>query len=306
MSSNETPFAKVLRDVFTQPEKQEGISFSVLLALYNMPTSFDNVWLKEYFKADATTRTEKLDAALVELSPDYQEIRDAAQLKSKNMSDDPKEKAKQIDDKEKCTKRRNAALACMRQVLVALVVFRQFDVAPGSKVKIDGKRKLSFKLMLPDAKTGEPEEESFSLSFSEIVKMGDNKLTQLGWKSISSNKSKPAPAPVQQVVAGGQVQGVTPNVREENTNKLFEASLASVKDLVSKTNLATMSNDGVMAVIQLAKACLLKAFGNSKGQIVLDDLAEDFNGILIHENGQRVKLEEERQISSNPENREAA
>jgi hypothetical protein len=295
--SNKTPFLALVEEILEHGQKGEALSLKQLAVMIDMESTFHTDWLKDIYVNKSTSghQATKIRQVLTQLAGDiYTKIvEDAAQSNAKIKTEPDLILRKQI-----AVNKRNNLDNRTRYCIEALPFFR---VHPLNKdgLKINNLNKTA----------------SFVTSEGVVYKnLTFADLREMGIRVAAAQNWTPAPKPQEAsgaattVVKDGQpIQEPSLARTEDNASKLFEATVRSVQELVHKTELASISDQGMKQLLWLTKTCMRKLYADSKGKIKLEDLALDFSGVFVSNDGKTISLADSKaQISTNPEDRQAA
>lgn len=276
MSTNETPFIKVLRNVYTSGEYIEGVSFSMLLCLIDMETTFDEAWLKSYFALKGREKTEKLEEQIKALSPDYEAIVNNASMKEKDMPNDPSKLAKMQEEKELAQKRRKTTQNVFNNALKALVVFRVFEWLKEKDVrpKVNNKKKLSFTLKLPTDDGKSTYTRDFAVSFIGLADMGEKKAIELGWleaKPKAKDSKSGQASKGEQIVTEGQIT-VTPKAGGSTFVTMADSFMTLLRFKLAQFDQLPESEKD--KILELEKLLVTNIYADGNGKVDVQTLAE--------------------------------
>jgi hypothetical protein len=273
MSSNETPFLKVMLEVLDEGKRSEALFLKQLSAMYSMETDFSIEWLRDYFgkKGEAGYQAGKVKKALADLMGGYYtDLLVDKQIKVAEARQDPDKRMK----KERAVAQVQNLQVRTARCITALA-FLRLNPLTDKGININNLNKTaSF-----HTAAGVPYN---ALTFLDIETLGKTQIAEHEWegpKVETSFKKEPTGEPKQE------------------GDKLLVATVQATEELIRKADTATMSKEAVIMIIQLAKTALKKQFGNSKGKIELEDLAIDFSGLFIHKDGKPVCLIEQKKVA---------
>lgn len=297
MSTNKTPFQSVMEEVLEHGQKAEALGFKLLSAMIDMEATFHEGWLMDYHiqKNVRGHQANKIRDVLVDLLGEtYKKIVEDSQIPVSETRTDPQLGLKKQLAQKKRVNLDNRVRSCIE----ALVFFRVNPLnSKGLSVNNQNKT-VAFTTQAGDSYR--------NLTFTDVQTMGNRSAAEKGW--IPSAKPKEGSGAATTVVKDGQpVQAPSLARTEENASKLFETTVRSVQELVHKTEFATLSDQAMKNLLWLTKTCMRKLYADTKGKIKLEDLAIDFSGMFVDNDGKTISLaSDRREISANPEDRKAA
>lgn len=296
MSSNQTPFQAVMLEVLEHGQKAEALGFKVLSNMIDMETTFHVGWLQDYFihKNTHGYQATKIREVLSELLGEvYTAIVEDSQIKATDTKTDPQLGLK----KQLAQKKRINLDNRVRSCIEAMVFFRINPLNSKGLVVNNLNKTVSFTTKAGDSYR--------NLTFTDVQDMSKRVAAEQGW--IPKPKEKESDAGTVVASDGKPVQAPSLPKVEENASKLFEATVRATQELIHRTEMVGLSDQGVKNLVWLAKTCMKKLYADSKGKIKLEDLALDFSGMFIGNDGKTISLADSKaEISTNPENRQEA
>jgi hypothetical protein len=271
-ATNRTTFQAALSNVLKSGEYVEGVSFSMLLALYEMETAFDGVWMKAYYASSGAERTETLEKTICELAPEYVDVVTAARTTDKALPTEPAKKAASIAARECARRRRKAAQNIMRNAVNGLVYLRTADLTKPPKINTYRKLDLVFKTADGIDKLSE--------SFASLSKLGEAKAKELGWMAEAPSNRVTNAAPAGDAADKPENSGSKPApTLSGSKGTVLAQQLQNMNMLLLSIDFAQLKDEHAELIRQMEETIIRKNYALENGRIDLKLLTEQYQDV---------------------------
>jgi hypothetical protein len=268
--TNRTPFANALSAFLNHAQQADGKQIAVLEAVLGMESTFDLSWCEKFHTSNGKNKTAMIHGVLDDLYPEFQSIKDDAKEKVKGES----------LSKEKAQNKLKALENLIRNVAFAVAFFKLKEVTKyefkAGRVRYVLKGSDSF-----DSKFGD--------TFKEVVANGRAATIEKKWTEAPQSAGKTSNGQTISTGAASEGSSVVATIEkaEATGNKYpeaFKMMLTGTTNMLEAKKLEECSEAENEALRRLENVYFKKVFGDSKGQIdfeLIADLYEvDFEAFL--------------------------